>query len=131
MFMLTMCDMNSRIVFIPQHQRELNAGVPVLRRVLLPGVLEVERGMLNVISIGEKEYPPASQGCERAVCTSMRLFRLPWRSAALEGWPVLPFLKLPPVLDRPCMPSFVQSLQIRVFGEDASHHCRDCGKDIF
>src|SRR5947209_17440310 len=43
---------------IPQHQRKLHAGIPVIRRLPLESMFKVERRTLHLISKREEEDPP-------------------------------------------------------------------------
>lgn len=53
-----MRDVDGRIIHVPQDQRELNARVPVFRRLILPSMVQVKRGIIDVVSIREEEDPP-------------------------------------------------------------------------
>lgn len=46
------------IIHVPQYQRELNTRVPVFRGLILPSMVQVERSIIDVVSIREEENPP-------------------------------------------------------------------------
>lgn len=52
--------MYGRVIHIPQDQRELYTCIPVLGRVLFPSLLEVERGMIDLVAVGKEEDSPNS-----------------------------------------------------------------------
>ena len=56
---LTMLDVNRRIAWIPQYQSELHARVPVIRRLILMALLQVERCVLDVVAVWKEQDPPS------------------------------------------------------------------------
>lgn len=56
--MHTMRDLNGGIVYVPQDQSKLYARIPVFRRLVLPGMFQIEGCVFDVVAIGEKENAP-------------------------------------------------------------------------
>ena len=49
---------NRRIVHVRENKSELHTGVPAFRRLSLPRMFEVERGMLGVVTVREEQNAP-------------------------------------------------------------------------
>jgi hypothetical protein len=55
----TMMSVYGGIRFIPQHQCELYASIPVLRRFIFKSLLQVERGVIDIVAIRKEKNSPA------------------------------------------------------------------------
>jgi hypothetical protein len=73
---------DARILGIPEDEHKLGASIPVLARLVFKAMLQVERGMVDVVSKGKEENSP------RKITT-------------LEDWAALPLIQTSPVLNVP------------------------------
>lgn len=103
-----MRDVDRGILHVGQDQCELYTGIPVLWWFALPCMLEVERGMLRMVSVGEEENAPILASEIHPFCFAFGCSSVPGencypprRAATLEDRAVRLFIHFPPVLDMP------------------------------
>lgn len=56
-----MSDIGGRVIHIPQDDRKLHARIPILWDFLFPGVIQVQRGIFDVVAVREEKNPPMAR----------------------------------------------------------------------